>query len=198
MPRFAHLRLSPRPAVKAPVSQRVRTGAIIGALSLVFVLVPLFAVPELFVVASSAGAGAVALQAFAILVVYDFAYYGFHRTLHVKRLMRFAHGVHHRARNPSAFESFYMHPLELAGGLGLLFMATWLVGPVDPAAFLVAFFVYSTMNIVIHAGVHLPGGPLVAPLNFFIRKHHVHHQDDFGKNFSSLTPLPDVVFGTAA
>lgn len=197
LPRFGHLRLSPRPAVKAPVSQRLRVGATIGALSLVFVLGPLFAAPRVFLDGESAGGWVVAGQALAILVVYDFAYYAFHRTLHVKRLMRFAHGVHHRARNPSAFESFYMHPLELAGGLGLLFAATWLVGPVHPAAFLAAFFVYSTMNIVIHAGVRLPGGLLVAPVNFFIRKHHVHHQDDFGKNFSSLTPLPDVVFGTA-
>ena len=198
LPRFAELRLSARPAIKAPVAQRVRVSALIGGLSLLFVLVPLFGAPGTFLDEGAGGGLTAAGQALAILVVYDFAYYAFHRGLHIKRLMRFAHGVHHRARNPSAFESFYMHPLELAGGLGLLFAATWLVGPVHPGAFLIAFFVYSTMNIVIHAGVTLPGGLLVAPLNFFIRKHHVHHQDDFGKNFSSLTPLPDLVFGTAA
>ncbi|MEM1417076.1 MAG: sterol desaturase family protein, partial [Myxococcota bacterium] len=110
LPRYRELRLSARPAIKVTNGERVRVGALIGALSLAFVLVPLGAAKAAFVDGDAVGGGRAALEALAILVVYDFAYYAFHRTLHVKRLMRFAHGVHHRARNPSAFESFYMHP----------------------------------------------------------------------------------------
>jgi sterol desaturase/sphingolipid hydroxylase (fatty acid hydroxylase superfamily) len=116
--------------------------------------------------------------------------------MHHKKVMRWVHGVHHRARTPSALESFYLHPLELLAGLFLLLFSTYLLGPVHSHAFVAAFFVYSTLNIVIHSGLDFPH-PLLAPVGFLVRKHQVHHLDDFGKNYSSLTPLPDLVFGTA-
>ena len=34
-------------------------------------------------------------------------------------------------------------------------------------------------------------------LNFLTKKHQVHHLNDMSKNYSSLTPLPDLIFGTA-
>jgi sterol desaturase/sphingolipid hydroxylase (fatty acid hydroxylase superfamily) len=110
--------------------------------------------------------------------------------------MRFCHGVHHRAKAPSALESFYLHPVELLGGLFLLFASTWLIGPVHTYSFLFAFFVYSMLNIVIHSGLDFRH-PLTWPIDFLTRKHHVHHFDDFSKNYSSLTPLPDLIFGSA-
>ena len=135
-----------------------------------------------------------------VLLVYDFAYYFLHRFMHVKRLMRWVHGVHHRARNPSAMESFFLHPAELFAGLGLLFVAmaavVAVVGPIHVHAFAVAFFVYSTLNILVHSGLDTRV-VVLKPIDFLARKHHVHHEIDFGKNYSSLTPLPDLVFGTA-
>jgi len=193
-PRFAARRLSDRPSIKVPLGKRLKTMGVISTLSLAAVALPLWLVPQVFV-GEAAPAWRVGLEALGILVIYDFVYYALHRGLHHKRAMRFVHGVHHRARNPSALESFYLHPAELLAGLGLLFFSTWVVGPVDPRAFLVAFFVYSTLNIVIHAGITLPR--VLAPLTFLIRKHHVHHQNDFSKNYSSLTPLPDLIFRTA-
>jgi sterol desaturase/sphingolipid hydroxylase (fatty acid hydroxylase superfamily) len=136
------------------------------------------------------------LQAAGILLVYDFAYYGLHRAMHHKRIMRFVHGVHHRAKSPTALESFYLHPAELLAGLALLFGSTWLVGPVHVYAFAAAFFVYSTLNILIHSGLDF-GCRWSAPIDFLSRKHHVHHFNDFSKNYSSLTPLPDLFFGSA-
>ncbi len=140
------------------------------------------------------------LQALAILLLYDFLYYALHRTMHHKKLMRWVHGVHHRARNPSALESFYLHPFELVAGLGLLIGSTWLVslfGAVHIYAFCVCFLVYSTLNIVIHSGLDF-AHPLTWPIDFLTRKHHVHHRNDFSKNYSSLTPLPDKIFGTSS
>ena len=101
--------------------------------------------------------------------------------------------MHHRARNPTALESFYLHPIELFAGIILMLAATVVVGPINHVAYLIVFFVYSILNIIVHSGLNLP---LMGPTNFLTRKHHVHHQDDFGKNFSSLTPLPDLFFGT--
>jgi sterol desaturase/sphingolipid hydroxylase (fatty acid hydroxylase superfamily) len=111
-------------------------------------------------------------------------------------VMRLVHGVHHRAKNPSALESFYLHPAELLAGLFLLFASTFVVGPVHAHAFVAAFVVYSTLNIVIHSGMSF-GHPLSWPVDALTRKHQTHHMTDFGKNYASLTPIPDLIFRTA-
>jgi len=135
-------------------------------------------------------------EALAVLLVYDFAYYFLHRTMHIKRVMKYVHSVHHRARNPSALDSFYQHPVECILGIVWLYAAVWVVGPVHVAAFGIAFLVYSTLNIVVHSGLDF-GAPWLAPIDFLAKKHHIHHMDDFDRNFSSLTPLPDMLFGTS-
>ena len=138
----------------------------------------------------------IAAQTAGILVVYDFVYYFLHRGMHHPKLLRWVHGVHHRARNPSALESFYQHPVELVSGLALLFASIWVVGPVHEHAFVATFFLYSTLNIIVHAGLESRVG-LLAPIDFLIRKHHAHHSADPLKNYSTMTPLPDLIFGTA-
>ena len=192
-PRFAHRRISDKPGMKVPWRERAKTMLFISTLSLVAVLGSTYLLFEQLVTLEAASALTIAWQTIAVLLVYDFAYYFLHRGMHHKKLMRFMHGVHHRARNPTALESFYLHPIELLAGLGLLVASTLVVGPIHHIAFLIAFFVYSVLNIIVHSGLNLP---FMAPTNFLTRKHHVHHQDDFAKNYSSLTPLPDLLFGT--
>jgi sterol desaturase/sphingolipid hydroxylase (fatty acid hydroxylase superfamily) len=193
-PRFAHRRISARPAIKVSRNERLRTMSIISTLSLVAVIAPTYFLYDVLFHENATPWWTIALQAVGILVVYDFFYYFLHRTLHHKRLMRLVHGVHHRARNPSTLESFFQHPVELLLGLGLLFACTFAFGPVHVITFQIVFFVYSNLNILVHSGLNLPYG---GPINFLTRKHHVHHQDDFAKNYASLTPLPDRLFGTA-
>jgi sterol desaturase/sphingolipid hydroxylase (fatty acid hydroxylase superfamily) len=192
-PRFASRRLSDKPSLKVSKKKRLMTMAFISTLSLAAVIGPTYFLFDALVATGPAAWWVIALQTLGILVVYDFTYYWLHRTLHHKKLMRWVHGVHHRVRNPSALESFYLHPVELLAGLGLLFAATLLVGPVHPVAFLIAFFVYSTLNITIHSGLDLRS---LGPLNVLTKKHQVHHQNDMSKNYASLTPIPDMVFGT--
>ncbi len=195
-PSFAQKRISAATSLRVSWSTRAKVMGTISTLSLVIVFGTLHALYGSVIHDRQVGAVTVAWQMISILVLYDFAYYFLHRLMHVKRLMRWVHGVHHRARNPSALESFYLHPVELVAGLGLFFASVWVMGPVHAYSFIGAFFVYSTMNILVHAGIVL-GGRLLWPLDFLAKKHHVHHMDDFGKNYSSLTPLPDLLFGTA-
>ncbi|MAQ16358.1 MAG: hypothetical protein CMN30_16405 [Sandaracinus sp.] len=193
-PRFADRRLSDRPSIKVDPRNRLMVMAMISTLSLAAVMGPSYLLFDHLVHFEPTAWWVVALQAIGILTIYDFVYYVLHRTLHHKKLMRLVHGMHHRVRNPSALESFYLHPIELLAGLGLLFGSTLLIGPVHVSAFLIAFFVYSTLNIVIHSGLDLR---FFGPLNFLTKKHQVHHLNDMSKNYSSLTPLPDLIFGTA-
>jgi sterol desaturase/sphingolipid hydroxylase (fatty acid hydroxylase superfamily) len=134
------------------------------------------------------------LQAFGILVLYDFLYYFMHRVpFHQWRWLKRVHAVHHRARHPIATDSLFLHPLENILGLSLLTACTWIVGPVNPYAFGVCFFVYSWLNIIVHCGVVLP----VGYFGMLARKHDIHHKDMRGGNYASLSPLPDLIFGTA-
>jgi len=194
-PRFAKNRIEAGASMKVPFGARIRNVTVSSLLSLAAVLGSTYFFAGALFHDGATSLGAKAGQAIGILLVYDFAYYALHRTMHIKKVMRFVHGVHHKARNPSALESFYLHPAELLAGLTLLMTSTWLIGPVHVHAFLAAFFVYSTLNIVIHSGLEFRR-TLLWPIDFLTKKHHVHHAKDFGKNFSSLTPLPDFLFGT--
>lgn len=135
-----------------------------------------------------------AAEAVGILAVYDVLYYLMHRfPFHQWSVLKRVHAVHHRARSPIALDSLFLHPVEGLLGLTLLVLCTWIVGPVHVYAFGVCFFVYSWLNIIIHAGVALP----VPYFGMLARKHHTHHASMKGGNYASITPLPDILFGTA-
>ena len=195
-PRFAAYRISTKQSMKVPAKKRLRVMVEIGALSVLLVAGFTYLLYPRLVYAGAAPPWRIALEAAGVLLLYDFAYHVLHRAMHTKRLMRLVHGVHHRARNPSAAESFFLHPLELLAGLSLMIGTTVLVGPIHVHAFYAVFFVYTTFNILVHSGLAFPSR-LLWPINALARKHHIHHEVDFSKNLSSLTPLPDLIFRTA-
>ena len=175
--------------------RQTRTVALIGTLSLGVTLTMVYGLGSWLLTAEHRSPATVVLEGLGILVLYDFSYYFLHRSLHHPRLMRFIHRTHHKARFPTALESLFQHPLELLSGLGLLGICTWVVGPVSPYAFLGAFFVYSMTNIFIHSGLSFPYS-ILAPVNFLTKKHYVHHKE-FLANYASMSPLPDIIFGTS-
>ncbi len=194
-PRFAAHRIHLGAEMMVPWAARARTMTFIGVLSVVAIFGALYALYEHLLHDRPTAWWLVVLQSAAVLLLYDFIYYFAHRVMHHKRVLKLVHGVHHRARNPSVLESFYLHPIELFVGLSLLLLATWILGPVHIHAFALAFFVYSTLNILVHSGLDSKSA-LLSPIDFLAKKHLVHHLEDPTKNFSSLTPLPDLLFGT--
>jgi sterol desaturase/sphingolipid hydroxylase (fatty acid hydroxylase superfamily) len=135
-----------------------------------------------------------AVQAAAILIIYDFLYYFLHRfPFHEWGVLKRVHTVHHLAKNPLALDSMYLHPIENFLGLALLTFCAWLVGPVNDLVFASVFMVWSTLNIFLHSGVDWP----IPFLGMMSRKHVTHHRSMRAKNYASITPLPDILFGTA-
>ena len=59
------------------------------------------------------------LDVVVILMFYDFLYYFVHRFLFHGALLVRVHAIHHRQHNPCRMDSSYIHPLEVAIGLGL-------------------------------------------------------------------------------
>ncbi|MCA9534435.1 MAG: sterol desaturase family protein [Myxococcales bacterium] len=138
------------------------------------------------------------VEALAVVLIYDFAYYFFHRfPLHEWKLLRWVHAVHHAARNPRTIDSLLLHPIETVGGLGLLFTSIAVVGGIHLYTFAVIFATYAVFNILNHAGVNIPRFPFKT-LGVLAVKHDRHHHSMLSGNYASITPLPDMVFGTVA
>ncbi len=131
--------------------------------------------------------------AFAILFVYDILYYAMHRWLfHQWRWLQKVHAVHHQSHRPIPIHAMYLHPIENFMGLVLFLFTVWLLGPVHLYTFGVCFFIYSCLNIVTHVGLELP----VPYLRLLSAKHDAHHKHMRAGNFATLSPIPDILFGT--
>jgi sterol desaturase/sphingolipid hydroxylase (fatty acid hydroxylase superfamily) len=140
--------------------------------------------------------GMMLLEGLAVLIVYDFAYYFMHRYLfHEWRILRRVHAVHHAAHNPRAVDSFLLHPVENALGLTLLLASVALVGGVHLFTFAPIFAGYTLLNVFNHAGLDIPHFPFKT-LGRIAVTHDKHHHNMRSGNYASITPLPDIIFGT--
>ena len=133
----------------------------------------------------------------AVVFIYDFAYYFMHRYLfHEWDVLRKVHAVHHAANYPRAVDALLIHPVETIMGLGLLFGSILIVGGIHLGTFAVLFFLYTTLNVFNHAGINVPRFPFKT-LGHMAIVHDRHHHSMRSGNYASITPLPDIIFGTA-
>ena len=131
-----------------------------------------------------------------IIALYDTGYYLIHRYLfHEWKILRWVHVVHHVVKEPSAVDSLYLHPIECFMGLGLLWGCAYIVGPVSVYTFGWVFAVYSVLNILIHSGLKFRVFPL-SVITAVAKRHDAHHRGMQAQNYSSVTPIWDLVLGT--
>ena len=183
-----------RPALSRKVTGLRLWGRVLGNMALSGAAVFLMTyVAQGWLVDPSASFGvAAAAQIVGILLVYDLLYYFLHRyPFHQWTRLKRVHTVHHVIRAPTAVESLYLHPVEL-----LLTLVVCAFGPVSVGTYGIILGVHGTLNIIVHAGLDLPFFPFRA-LSFLSRKHATHHISMRGGNYASLTPLWDVLLGTA-
>ena len=192
---FEPFRISMKESMKVPDRERLQNIAFISVLSLLAVFGMTFFIYPYAFHTGPTSPWRMVFEIFAILLVYDFAYYWLHRAMHHKRLMKYVHAVHHEVHNPTAMESFYLHPIELFAGLALLCSCVWALGPVHVYSFAAVFFIHSTLNITVHSGVDSKRWFLF-PIDHLTRKHYIHHAGNYDNNYASLTPFWDMLFGT--
>jgi len=139
-----------------------------------------------------------------ILLFYDFFYYLVHRFLfHDGGFMggplMWVHAVHHRQHNPCRQDSSYIHPIEVALGLGLyaasIFVLSQLMGPFHVATIVVTWIAFSQINLHNHDLWETDRFPF-RYLATMSRMHHHHHARFTGGNFATITLLYDWLFGT--
>lgn len=146
----------------------------------------------------------IARDVFIILMFYDFFYYFTHRYLfHDNGVLggplKWMHAVHHRQHNPCRNDSSYIHPLEIAVGLGLyiasIVVLSLLLGGFHVVTIIVTFFAFTTINLHNH-NLWVEDRLLGGYLGYVSRMHHNHHARFTGGNYATITLLYDWMFGT--
>ena len=136
-------------------------------------------------------------ETLAVIGLYDLLYYCLHRFLfHEWPLLRAVHIVHHTVKLPTTAQSLYVHPVENALGVLLLVACVAIVGPISLASFAIVLAIHSILNVLIHSGLRFPGRAL-RPIAYMVDKHARHHASMRAGNYASITPLPDLLFGTS-
>jgi sterol desaturase/sphingolipid hydroxylase (fatty acid hydroxylase superfamily) len=146
----------------------------------------------------------VLLDMFIILMFYDFFYYLVHRFLFhdggfLGGPLMWVHAVHHRQHNPCRGDSSYIHPIEVAMGLGLyavsIFVLSRFMGPFHVVTIIVTWIAFSEINLHNHDLWKTDRFPFKY-LNTMSVMHHHHHAMFTGGNFATITLLYDWMFGT--
>ena len=141
---------------------------------------------------------------FVILMVYDFFYYlthrfVFHESNGVKGPLMWMHAVHHQQNNPCRLDSSYIHPLEVAIGLGLyvftIFGLSFVMGNFHVATIIITWVAFSEINLHNHDRWESDKTPFKY-LNYVSVMHHNHHIRFTGGNFATITLFYDWLFGS--
>jgi methylsterol monooxygenase len=114
-------------------------------------------------------------------VLFDTMFYGVHRLLHTKWLMRNMHYFHHSFKEEVPWAAFYVHPVEYVFVLAVA-LASYIKTNVLALWFAIGVFVFIAQKI--HTGHGLP----------LMMNHDGHHMMR-GKNFGSIG-LTDYLCGT--
>jgi sterol desaturase/sphingolipid hydroxylase (fatty acid hydroxylase superfamily) len=146
----------------------------------------------------------VLLDMVVILMVYDFVYYVTHRFLFhdggfLRGPLMWMHAVHHRQHNPCRKDSSYIHPLEVAIGLGLyvgtIFVLSRFMGNFHVATIVITWIAFSEINLHNHNLWETDRFPF-RYLSYASKMHHNHHANFTGGNYATISLLYDWMFGT--
>ncbi|GAB3102305.1 sterol desaturase family protein [Aestuariicella hydrocarbonica] len=135
-----------------------------------------------------------------ILMVYDFFYYLTHRFLfHDGGPLVWVHAVHHQQKDPCRMDSSYIHPLEVAMGLGLyvgtVFGLSFIMGDFHIVTLILTWIAFSEINLHNHDRQNSDRFPFKY-LKHASDMHHIHHSRFTSGNFATISLFYDWLFGT--
>lgn len=136
------------------------------------------------------------LMCLALLFVYDASLYWIHRALHQSWLWPM-HAVHHSDTDMHFLSWSRGHAIEQTFiGICLIFTATWMGLGIEDIAGLA--MIRALHQYYVHSNIDWDHGPfrlfIVSPQ--YHRWHHVDHPEIYDKNFASIFPILDKIFGT--
>ena len=133
-----------------------------------------------------------------LLLLHDTWFYWTHRWMHVPRVFRAAHAVHHASRPPTAWAAMSFHPLEAVTG-AIVVPALVFVIPVHVAVLGLVLAIMTVMGITNHMGWEMFPRALVhsrAGHWLITASHHQRHHEQYECNYGLYFRLWDHVCGT--
>jgi sterol desaturase/sphingolipid hydroxylase (fatty acid hydroxylase superfamily) len=132
------------------------------------------------------------------IVVFDFYRYGTHRLQHMIPCLWAMHSFHHSAEAITIVTGARHHWLERVL-IGAFWPIPSILFRVPPEILMITGFIYFLPDGCAHLNVRFRLGPAITWFNSpqWHRIHHSTRPEHFDKNFASLLPLWDIVFGTA-
>ena len=139
-----------------------------------------------------------ALQVVELIVVVDLMTYWIHRAFHQLPWLWSFHAIHHSSQHMDWLAGSRMHPVDVVVTRAVAFLPVFVLG-FAPAA-LYAYLVFISFHAVfIHANLRwrFPGLRWLMSTPAYHHWHHASDQEGIDKNFASILPLWDLLFGTA-
>ncbi len=136
----------------------------------------------------------------ACLAAHDTWFYWTHRLLHVPRVFRAAHAVHHESRPPTAWAAMSFHPWEALTGAVVIPALVFLI-PIHVGALAVVLAIMTVMGISNHMGWEMfPRALVRGPVGDWLitASHHQRHHDRYRCNYGLYFRWWDRLCGTDA
>lgn len=143
------------------------------------------------------GLRAFVLETVAYVLLFDVYFYVLHRLLHLPRVFRHVHAVHHRARDVDLWSTIAMHPAEFLAIVGFVPLALC-VWPVHVASLLAVCTFLGASIAFAHSGFlfrPVADRALLRALYLTPRIHASHHAHR-SCNFGAITTVFDRALGT--
>ncbi|WP_427966277.1 sterol desaturase family protein [Altererythrobacter sp.] len=132
------------------------------------------------------------------LFAHDTWFYWTHRLMHVPRLFRLAHGVHHDSRPPTAWTAMSFHPLEAVTGAVAIPLLVFLV-PVHLGILGLVLAIMTVMGVTNHMGWEMfPRSLVHSRLGGWLitASHHEKHHETYRCNYGLYFRFWDRLCGT--
>lgn len=138
------------------------------------------------------------LSILAYLFLHDSWFYWTHRWMHLPRLFKAAHAVHHASRPPTAWAAMSFHPIEAISG-AVLIPALLFIIPIHIGALGIVMAVATIMGVTNHMGWEMFPKSWVAGWfgrHIISASHHEAHHRHYNCNYGLYFRFWDKVCGT--
>ena len=138
------------------------------------------------------------LSVLLYMFAHDTWFYWTHRAMHMPKLFRIAHAVHHDSRPPTAWAAMSFHPVEALTGAVVIPALVFLI-PIHAAMLGLVLTIMTVMGVTNHMGWEMFPQRLVhSPLgNWLITAtHHQRHHEHYRCNYGLYFRLWDHLCGT--
>ncbi|PWN96089.1 hypothetical protein FA09DRAFT_335115 [Tilletiopsis washingtonensis] len=146
------------------------------------------------------------LQVSLFLVVLDYWFYIYHRSMHECKPLWFIHRLHHTTKHPNAMLGAFADNIQEWGDILLIPVLTWMVVPLDFHTWYLTTCYQAYTEAAGHSGIRLYWlVPATSWLRIFdaelaMEDHDLHHRLGNGRrsfNYGKQTRLWDKIFGTS-